>query len=176
MDNPRPQKVAIVAELLERLRSSEAVFVTEYRSLRVSELAKLRWSLRDAGGEYKVFKNTLVRIAARESGLEVLEELLTGPTGLTFVDGDVAAVAKCLRDFSRTNAALVLKGGLLSGSLIDTTTIAALADLPTRDVLLAQVAGALAAPMRSFAGVLQAVPRNFAYGLSALRDQRDAAA
>jgi large subunit ribosomal protein L10 len=98
--------------------------------------------------------------------------MLVGPTAIAFIDGDAAAVAKVLRDYARTNPLLVIKGGVLGDKVIDARETSALADLPPRDVLLARFAGALAAPMQQMAGLLQALPRNFAYGLAALRDQR----
>ncbi len=168
MANPRPEKVAVVDEVRQRLEAADASVVTEYRGLSVTELADLRRSLAAAGGDYKVFKNTLVRRAVAGGAHELLEPLLSGPTAIAFVHGDVSAVAKALRDFSRTNPALVVKGGLLDGSLLSSGDLGALADLPARDVLLAQVAGTIAAPLRQLAGLLQALPRNLAYGLSAL--------
>ena len=113
MENPRPAKVAVVDEVRQRLSSSGAAILTEYRGLNVAEMARLRRSLREAGGQYKIYKNSLVRFAVRELGLEELEQMLLGPTAIAFVDGDAAAVAKSLRDFSRTNPALVIKGGVL---------------------------------------------------------------
>jgi large subunit ribosomal protein L10 len=175
MDNPRPEKVAVVDEVRERLASSSAVLLTEYRGLKVSELAELRRSLRAAGGDYKVYKNTLVRFAVRDAGIEGVEELLVGPTALAFVEGDAAAVAKALRDYGRTNPALVLKGGLLGAKALTADEAKALADLPSREELLARLAGGLAAPLQQFAGLLQALPRNMAYGLKALVDQKVAA-
>src|SRR5437588_8322369 len=174
-ENPRPEKVAVVNEVKERLESSAAVLLTEYRGLKVSELAELRRALRTAGGDYKVYKNTLVRFAVRDLGLEGLEELLVGPTALAFVDGDAAAVAKALRDFSRTNPNLVLKGGMLGTKSLSADEARSLAELPSREVLLARFAGLLAAPMQQFAGLLQALPRNMAYGLQALVDKGGAA-
>lgn len=172
MENPRPEKVAVVDEVRERLSSSYAAILTEYRGLGVKQLSTLRRSLSEAGGEYKIYKNTLVRFAARDLGLDELEALLVGPTAIAFVEGDAVAVAKALRDFARTNPALVVKGGLLGSSVLSGPDTAALADLPSRDVLLARIAGGLAAPMVKFAGLLQALPRNFAYGLKALIDQK----
>ena len=172
MENPRAEKVAVVAEVRSRLQSSSGAILTEYRGLKVGEFATLRRVLRTVGGEYKIYKNTLVRFAVRELGLEELEAMLIGPTAIAFVDGDAAAVAKALRDFARTNPALVVKGGLLGGNILDAPRTAALADLPTRDVLLARLAGSLAAPMQQLAGLLQALPRNLAYGLKALIDLR----
>jgi large subunit ribosomal protein L10 len=170
MDNPRPEKVAVVEEVRERISSSDAVLLTEYRGLKVSELAELRRTLRANGGDYKVYKNTLVRFATAD--LDGVEDMLTGPTALAFVDGDAAAVAKTLRDYGRTNPNLVLKGGILGGKALSADDARALAELPPRDVLLARIAGGFAAPLQQFAGLLQALPRNLAYGLKALIDQR----
>ncbi len=175
MDNPRAEKVAVVDEVRERLGSATASVVTEYRGLTVAELAELRRSLAAAGGDYKVYKNTLVRRAIAGSAHQPMEDLLTGPTAIAFVHGDVSAVAKALRDFSRNYPSLVVKGGLLDGSALSSAQLTALADLPSREVLLARLAGALSAPLTQMAGLLQALPRNLAYGLSALLDQRGGA-
>ena len=174
MENPRPEKVAVVDEVKDRLNASSAALLTEYRGLSVGQLAQLRRQLREAGGEMKVYKNTLVRFAARDLGLEI-EELLTGPTAIAFVDGDPVNVAKALRDFARTNPALVVKGGLLGEKALSAAETTALADVEPREVLLARLAGGIAAPMQQFAGLLQALPRNFAYGLSALIEKGGAA-
>jgi large subunit ribosomal protein L10 len=174
LENPRPEKVAVVDEVKERLGSSSAALLTEYRGLSVSALAQLRRQLRDAGGEMKVYKNTLVRFAARDLDLEI-DELLTGPTAIAFVDGDPVNVAKALRDFAKTNPALVVKGGLLGDKPLSAAETQALADVEPREVLLAKLAGAMAAPMVQFAGLLQALPRNFAYGLKALIEQQGGA-
>ena len=170
MDNPRPEKVAVVDEVRERLSSSSAALLTEYRGLDVAQMAALRRSLREAGGSYKIYKNTLVRFAARDLGLEI-EDLLTGPTAIAFVDGDAVNVAKALRDFAKTNEHLVVKGGVLGDKLLTAAEAKALADVAPREELLARLAGAMAAPMQQFAGLLQAVPRSFAYGLAALIEQ-----
>ncbi|MBK6856970.1 MAG: 50S ribosomal protein L10 [Microthrixaceae bacterium] len=170
MENPRPEKVAVVEEVRAKLEAADAAVLTEYRGLNVSATAELRRALREAGGEYKIYKNTLVRFAARDLGLEI-EDLLTGPTAIAFVDGDPVAVAKALRDFAKTNPALVIKGGLLGDKALDEAAVKALADVEPREVLLARLAGAIAAPMTQFAGLLAALPRNFAYGLKALIDQ-----
>jgi large subunit ribosomal protein L10 len=156
------------------LDHASAAILTEYRGLTVKDLATLRRSLREAGGEYRIYKNTLVRFAVRDLGLTELEDLLKGPTAIAFVDGDAVSVAKALRDYARTNPHLVVKGGVLGKSILSASDTTALADLPPREVVLARLAGALAAPMQQFAGLLQALPRNFAYGLRALVDQRAA--
>ena len=176
MENPRPEKVAVVDEVRERFDGAAAALLTEYRGLDVSALAVLRRALRDAGGEYKVYKNTLVRFAAQQSGLDI-EDLLTGPTAIAFVGerpdgspGDAVLVAKALRDFAKTYPALVVKGGVMDDRSLSADDAKALADVEPREVLLARMAGAFAAPMQQFAGLLQALPRNFAYGLQALID------
>jgi large subunit ribosomal protein L10 len=160
VENPRPDKVATVGEIAEKMSSVEVVFVTEYRGLTVGALANLRGALRPVGGEHKVYKNTLARRAAVDTGNSALVDLLVGPSALTFVSGDAAATAKALKEFSKANPLLVIKGGL--------------ADLPSREVLLAQLAGAIQAPLVKTAGLLQALPRNMAYGLKALLDQKAA--
>jgi large subunit ribosomal protein L10 len=167
-------KIAVVEEITTRVGEATASIVSEYRGLTVAELAELRDALAAVGGDYKIFKNTLVKRAIDGGEYQPLADYLSGPTALTFVDGDVSAVAKALRDFSRGNPLLVIKGGLADGSLLTSSDLAALAELPPRDVLLARLAGALAAPMQQMAGLLQALPRNLAYGFSALIEQREA--
>jgi len=174
-EKPRPEKVAVVTEVRERLSSSSASLLTEYRGLNVKDLANLRGAVRDAGGEYKIYKNTLVRLAVQDLELNELEGLLTGPTAIAFVDGDAVLVAKSLREFARTNPNLVIKGGILGRSVLSATDATALADVAPREVLLAQLAGAFQAPMQMFAGLLAALPRNFAYGLKALIDKQGGA-
>ncbi|HTJ73942.1 MAG TPA: 50S ribosomal protein L10 [Acidimicrobiales bacterium] len=176
MGEPRPEKVAVVDEVRERLSSSSAALLTEYRGLKVSDLAALRRAIGDAGGDYKIYKNTLVRRAAAQLELTELDPMLVGPTAIAFVEGDAVAVAKSLRDFARTNANLTIKGGLLGTKVLTAADTTALADVAPRDVLLAQLAGALAAPLQKMAGLLQALPRNFAYGLSALVEKRQSEA
>ena len=176
MDEPRSEKVAIVDEIASKLSDAKAVFVTEYRGMKVGALATLRGALRESGAEHKVYKNTLARFAADKAGLEGLKELLVGPTALTFVGEDSVAAAKALRDVARTNPQLVLKGGALGTNLLTAADLTALADLPSREELLARFAGALQAPLVKTAGLLQALPRNFAYGLQALIDQQTAEA
>jgi large subunit ribosomal protein L10 len=170
----RAHKVEVVAEVKTRIGEATASIVSEYRGLTTTELAELRESLSAVGGDYRIFKNTLVRLAIDGGDYQPLSEYLSGPSALTFVQGDISAVAKALRDFSRANPLLVIKGGLADGSLLSSGDLAALADLPPREVLLARLAGALAAPMQQMAGLLQALPRNMAYGISALIEQRQA--
>jgi len=171
---PRADKVAVVKEIGERLAASQAVFVTEYRGLSVSQIANVRNALRPADAQLAVYKNTLATLAVREAGLDSLEELLVGPTALTFVQGDIAGAAKALRDSAKAMPALIVKGGVLGEAALSESDVLALADLPSREELLAKFAGALQAPLVKTAGLLQALPRNFAYGLSALIEKQAA--
>lgn len=182
MENPRPEKVAVVADVQERLGAAEAVILTEYRGMSVADISSLRRQLRDVGGEYRIYKNTLVRFAARNLGVDI-DELLHGPTALAIVatrpdgtTGDIAGVAKVLRSFSRDVPTLVVKGGVLGTSVIDAEGAKALADMPSREQVLAQIAGLLEAPASQFAALLDAVPRSFTYAVQALADKRSAEA
>lgn len=178
MDNPRPEKVAVVQEVKDRISNSTASLLTEYRGLTVTDMQVLRRSLRAAGGDYKIYKNTLVRFAARELDLDI-EELLLGPTAIAFVPsdgpGDPVPVAKALRDFARVNANLVVKGGVLGDKILGADEARALAEVAPREVLLAQLAGAMAAPMQQFASLLNALPQKFAYAMQALIDHQGGA-
>jgi large subunit ribosomal protein L10 len=138
----RPDKAAAVAELTDKFSSSSAVVLTEYRGLTVKALRDLRRSLGE-NATYAVSKNTLTTIAAREAGVDGIEQLLVGPTAITFVEGDPVVVAKGLRDFARTNPLLVIKGGVLEGRALDADEVRRLADLESREVLLAKVAGGM---------------------------------
>ena len=178
MENPRPDKVAVVDEVRERLSNTEAAVLTEYRGLDVPALAELRAALRAVGGEYKVYKNTLVRLAVNDLDFDI-NDLLTGPTAIALVGerpdgsaGDAVSVAKALDEFAKNHEALVIKGGLLDSRRLSVEQITALAKIAPREVLLAQIAGALAAPMQQFASLLNALPQNLAYGLKALIDQQ----
>jgi large subunit ribosomal protein L10 len=164
MSTVRSEKEAVVAEIRGKIEAASAVIITEYRGLTVTNLAELRRSLRQHGAEYRVYKNTLARFAAREAGIEGLDEILVGPTAITFVHGDLAAVAKSLKDFSKTNQNLVLQGGAVDGKAVSASYIDVLASLPSHEAMLGQ-----------FAGLLLALPRNMAYGLKALIDQKEAA-
>ena len=174
MDNPRAEKVAVVNEVRERMEAADGALLTEYRGLTVAELAELRRELTAAGGDYKVYKNTLVRLAVADTPREGVRDLLAGPTAIAFVHGDVSAVAKALRDFARANPNLVVKGGVVGTVVMSAADVDVLAELPSRETLLAQFAGALSAPLQQLAGLVQALPRNLAYGIAALVDQRRA--
>ena len=174
MGDPRPEKIAVVAEVQEKFSNAEAVILTEYRGLDVTDMAVLRAAMKQAGGEYKVYKNTLVRVAAKELNLEI-EELLVGPTAIAFTgtrpdgsSGDPVSIAKALTNFAKDHEDLIIKGGVLEGALLSTEEITALSKIAPREELLARLAGGIAAPLREFASLLNAIPQNFAYALSAL--------
>lgn len=171
----RPEKVAAVTEIRERLEEADAAVLTEYRGLTVTEIAELRAALRPAGTELKIFKNTLARRAATEAGAADLVPMLEGPTAIAFVKGDAVLAAKALKAFAKSTEAFVVKGGLLGTRLITPAEVDALAEVAPREELLARIAGAFQAPLVKAAGLFQALPRNVAYGVKALIDQRVAA-
>ena len=168
----RAEKVAAVAELTERFQNSSGAVLTEYRGLTVSQLGELRRSL-GTNATFSVVKNTLTKIAAAEAGVTTeLTDMLTGPSAIAFVDGDVVEAAKGLRDFARTNPLLVIKGGVLDGKAMDPAEIVKLADLESREVLLAKLAGAMKASMSGAAATFAALPSQLARLLAALEQKR----
>lgn len=172
---PSAQKAAVVTEVSGKLAAADAALITEFRGMTVSSLAKLRRALRVHGAEYKVYKNTLAQFGAKDAGVEGLVEMLTGPTAITFVRGDASIVAKTLRDHAKVDQLLVLKGGVIGGKTVSASELKVLADLPPREVLLAQLAGMLQAPLNKTANLLQAPMRKVAYGLKSLLESKDAA-
>jgi large subunit ribosomal protein L10 len=175
MNKVRTAKVATVDELKAKVDGTSTAVVTEYRGMTVAQISALRRQLRTLDADYKVFKNTLVRRAIEGTVVAPLDEFLVGPTAIAFVNGDISAVAKALRDFAKATPTLVVKGGVLDGKALTLGDLTALADLPSRDVLLARFAGLLASPLSTMAGLLKAIPQNFAYGLSALIDSKGGA-
>lgn len=176
----RPEKEATVAELKEKFGRARSVVFMDNKGLTVAQATKLRKKAREAGVEYRVAKNTLIRIAAQQSqasGVEELSPLLEGPTSFALGYEDPVAPAKVISDFIREGkiTTLELKGGWLEGRALDVAGIKALADLPSREVLLGKVLGGMQGPMYGFAGSLAAVLRQFAYAVEALRQQREAA-
>jgi large subunit ribosomal protein L10 len=151
----RPDKAADVAELVESFQESAGAVLTEYRGLTVKQLQDLRRSL-GANANYAVVKNTLTQIAATEAGVEGFDTLLTGPTAIAFINGDVVEAAKGLRDFAKAHPALVIKGGYLEGKPLDAAEIAKLADLESREVLLAKLAGGMLASLSQAVYLLNA--------------------
>ncbi|WP_110206751.1 50S ribosomal protein L10 [Nocardioides daejeonensis] len=151
----RPDKAAAVAEVVDQFNASAGAVLTEYRGLTVAELQQLRRSLGE-NANYAVVKNTLAQIAAKEAGIEGFDDLLVGPTAIAFINGDVVEAAKGLRDFAKANPALVIKGGVLDGNLLDANEIAKLADLESREVLLGKLAGAMLASLSQAVYLLNA--------------------
>jgi len=172
----RPDKVAAVGEVRERLQGASATVLTEYRGLTVAELARLRAELRQSDAEYKVVKNTLTKIAARDAGLSVPDETLTGPTAVTFCGEDFVAAAKVLRRFSREKPELVVKGAILEGQFLGPEETLRLADLESREELLARLAGLMEAVVAQPARLALASLSRAARLFAALIDKRTGAA
>ncbi|MER6579409.1 50S ribosomal protein L10 [Nonomuraea sp. NPDC048881] len=170
----RADKATAVAELKSEFEGSSAAVLTEYRGLTVAQLKQLRVALGE-NAKFAVAKNTLTKIAANEAGLSFPDDLLTGPTAIAFVNGDVVEAAKGLRDFAKANPLLVIKGGVLDGKTLDATEITKLADLESREVLLAKLAGALKAKQSAAAAVFAALPTQMAQLADALRAKREEA-
>jgi len=173
---PRPEKVAAVQELAEKLRKSQGAVLADFRGLKVKEMTDLRRKLRAAGVELEVVKNTLAEIAAREAQIEGLEPLLEGPTAVAFGYDDPVAAAKAMSEYAKQNDRLQLKGGVLSGRTIDVAGVKALADLPSREQLVAQVLRGMQAPIAGLVGVLQGTLRSLVYVLEAVRQEKEKAA
>ncbi|MBT8224649.1 MAG: 50S ribosomal protein L10 [Dactylosporangium sp.] len=174
-DKPvRADKVAAVVELTDRFRESSATLLTEYRGLTVAQLKQLRRSL-GRQTTYAVTKNTLAKRAAVDAGIGGLDDLFTGPTALAFVSGDPVEAAKGLREFTKTNPMLVIKGGVFEGKALTADEVRALADLESREVLLGKLAGAMKANLSKAAAVLQAPLSKTARLATALADKRGSA-
>jgi large subunit ribosomal protein L10 len=173
---PKAQKIEAVERLKGEFRESQAALLTSFRGLKVAEMTELRRSLAASQTDFKVVKNTLAKIAAKDIGLEDLLPLLEGSTAIAFVKGDPVTAAKGLDEISRKYPALVLKGGLLTGRVLSAERAAALAHVAPREVLLAQIAGAFQAPLSKLAALLQAPVRSLGYALGAYREKVTAGA
>ena len=169
----RADKTTAVAELTEEFRSSNAAVLTEYRGLTVAQLKELRVSLA-GNATYAVVKNTLTKIAAKDAGVESFDSLLQGPSAIAFVKGDAVAVAKSLRDFAKANPALVIKGGVLDGAVLTPADLTKLADLESREVLLAKLAGAMKASLSNAVSLFAAPLSQAARTIDALRVKAEA--
>lgn len=168
------EKTAAVAEIVEAFRGSTAAVLTEYRGLTVKQITDLRRAMgRDT--KYAVVKNTLTKLAAREAGVEGIEAHLSGPTAVAFISGDPVEAARGLRDFSRANPVLVIKGGVLDGKALDADEIRRIADLESREVLLAKLAGAMNGSLAKAVGLFAAPLSQVARLAEALRAQQEAA-
>ncbi|GAB2473476.1 50S ribosomal protein L10 [Luteococcus sediminum] len=169
----RPDKAAAVDELKQSFTNADAAVLTEYRGLTVSNLKDLRRSLGE-DATYAVAKNTLTTIAAKEAGIEGLDEQLTGPTAIAFINGDIATVAKGLRDFAKANPLLVIKGGVMDGKVLNADEVKKLADLESREVLLAKMAGAMQASLQQAVYLFAAPLSQAARALGALETKAQA--
>ena len=169
----RDQKAAVIEEVAVALRESQAVFAVDYRGISVPQAAELRTKLRDADATFRVVKNTLTERAVDEVGADGLKALLEGPTAMTFVRGDAAAAAKALRDFRRStqNTLLEFKGGWMNGSPLTPEDVDAIAQLPSRDVLIGRLVGLIASPLSGLATALNNLPAGLARQLQQIQDQ-----
>lgn len=171
------EKIQTVADIKEKLSTTKGAVLTNYRGLTVAQDTKLRRKLREAGVEYRVFKNTMTRIAAKEAGIEGLDPYLEGPTAIAISYTDPVAPAKIISEFVKENKlqALEVKAGLLEGKVIDASGVKALSNLPPREVLIAQVLAGFQAPIAGFVNVLSGTMRNLVYALEAVRKQKESA-
>ncbi|RSM75383.1 50S ribosomal protein L10 [Kibdelosporangium aridum] len=170
----KPDKVAAVAEIADKFRTSSAAVVTQYSGLSVSQLTTLRRALgKDAS--YRIAKNTLVKLAAKDAGVEGLDALFEGPTAITFVDGEPVDAAKALRDFAKDNKGLVIKGGYMEGRPLSVDEVTRIADLESREVLLAKLAGAMKGNLAKAAGLFNAPASQVARLAAALQEKKAAA-
>lgn len=167
----KSQKEAIIGELKEKLSGSKAAVLVDFRGLNVSEANMLRRRLREAGCEFRITKNTLTGLAALQLGLQGLDPYLRGQVAIAF-GNDPVMPAKVLSEFIRDTKKMEIKAGILEGKVIEASAVKVLADLPSREVLLARVLGGMQAPLYGFAGVLQGTLRTFVYALEAVRRQR----
>jgi large subunit ribosomal protein L10 len=168
------EKQAAVAELKQKLGAIKGAVLADYRGLNVADATKLRRTLREAGIEFRVVKNTMTRIAAQEIGIEGLDAHLEGPTAIAFGYQDPVGPAKVLSEFAKGNKNLVIKAGILSGKVVDADGVRVLADLPPREVLIAKMLGSMQAPITGLVNVLHGNIRNLVYTLEAVRKQKEA--
>ena len=169
----KADKATAVADIAEQFREATAALVTEYRGLTVANLAELRRSLRDSA-TYSVAKNTLVKRAASEAGIDGLDELFVGPTAIAFVTGEAVDAAKALKKFAKDHNALVIKGGYMDGHPLTVSEVERIADLESREVLLAKLAGAMKGNLTKAAGLFNAPASNLARLMAALQDKKSA--
>lgn len=167
-------KAQIVEEIKEKISSSQSMVLVDYRGLNVAQLTELRKRYRDAGVDYKVYKNTMMRFAFKELGLEDFNEYLKGPSAVAFGINDPVSAAKVSTEFAKTNDKLEIKAGIVDGKVINAEGVKNLAELPPREVLIAQVLGGFNAPIQGFANVLQGTIRGLAIALNAIAEKKSA--
>jgi large subunit ribosomal protein L10 len=171
----RQSKEQIVSELAQTLSTAKAAFIADYRGINVDQANDLRGRLRQAGCEYRVVKNTLLKLAAKDTPAECLAEFMVGPTAIAIAPADPVAPAKALDEFCKAVNKFELKGAMLDGKALQIAQVKDLANLPSREELLAKMLGSINAPVSNFVGVLAAVPRSLVQVLGAIRDQKEAA-
>ncbi len=170
------KKKQIVEEIKEKIQNSQSIILVDYRGLNVDEVNELRSKYREANVNYKVYKNTLMRFAFKEAGLEEFNQYLTGPNAVAFGIEDPVAAAKVTSEFMKKHEQLEIKAGVVDGKIVDVNGVKELADLPPREVLIAQVLGGLNAPISGLANVLQGTIRNLVYALNAVKEKKEAEA
>lgn len=173
MPNIEAKKV-LVQEIAGKLNSAQGAVVVDYKGLNVEEVTELRKLCREAGVEYKVYKNSMMRFAVKEAGLEGLLDILVGPTGIAFCDSDPVAPAKIFSEFAKKHKALEIKGGTVEGKVLDAAGVDALASLPSREQLVATVLGGLNAPITGFVNVLNANIKGLVVALNAIAEKQGA--
>ena len=169
---PTKEKIEAVAEMKERLANNQIAIATKYVGMNVFQATNLRSKLRESGVEFKVYKNTLARLALREMGMEKAADFMEGPTAWAF-SKDPVSPAKVLQDFGKEVPFVAMQGGVLEGQPVSAAQLEALASLPPRDVLIAQVVGTMAMPLRNAVGALSALPRNLVNALDQIRKQKE---
>jgi large subunit ribosomal protein L10 len=168
------EKQVIVQEIAEKFRNAQTAVLVDYRGLNVEEVTELRKKARDAGIDYKVYKNSMMRFAAKETGLEGLLDVMVGPTAVAFCETDPVAPAKLLSEFAKDHKALEIKAGMVDGKVLDVKGVEDLAELPPREVLVAKVLGGLNAPISGFVNVLNGNIRGLVVALNAIAEQKQA--
>ncbi|GAB6139221.1 50S ribosomal protein L10 [Halanaerobaculum tunisiense] len=169
----RREKELVVEELTDQFSTAKSAVLTDYRGLNVEEVTELRDQLRDSGVEYKVVKNTLAYLAAKNAGVEEIEEYLAGPTAIAFSNEDPVAPAQVLADFAEEHEDLEIKSGIVEGSVVDADDIESLADIPPREVLLGQIARSMKAPISGLAHALNYPLQSLAQALNSIKDQKE---
>ncbi len=171
----RESKEKMLEEITEEFKQAELVIVTGYRGLNVKMINTLRSRLRNEQCRYRVTKNTMNRLACRQAGFDSLESLFEGPTAIAYSSDDPVAAAKVFNEFAKENEALVIKGGMLSGQMLDPSAIKALGEIPPREILLAKIVGGFQAPISGFVRVLHGNLRQLVYTVDAVRRQKESA-
>lgn len=166
-------KTQNIEEIKEKIKNAQSVILVDYRGLNVEQLTDLRSLYREAGVEYKVYKNTMMRFAFKDSGLEEFNEFLKGPSAVAFGYDDPVQAAKITAEFAKKNDKLEIKAGIVDGNIIDVNGVKSLAELPPREVLIAQALGGLNAPIQGFANVLQGTIRSLAIVLNAIAEEKE---